>query len=405
MNVAIESAESLPGCLRVRAERCGSDLAFRQKEQGLWRSHTWAELEVRVKALVAGLRSHGFLPGDRLLVDAGPLAATFQLCLAAQWLGGAVVVGDSGALPAPSAATNTEASAGARFAFAADDAARARLLAARAEGPPFTLGILLDGDDSPEVSGWLSFDELARAEGAAAPLSQIATEATLALLCYPSAAVDGPSPAQGAARAPQSFSHGVLLRDARALMAASGVDADEETLAWRDLPLAAQIETVLASWLVAGLRLNFVESPATEDGDRRELGPSLVFAAASGFSALSARTQANLPPATGRERRWLERVLTAKSGAGAFARRLLVHRLREVVGFGRLRRAVVLGGAAPATAEFQHLFGLPLREWPARRSEARAGSVPALASSGLLGLDTTGLDTTGFGAAPRSDIA
>jgi long-chain acyl-CoA synthetase len=410
---SIEGAETLPDWLHVQAERRSSALAFRQKERGLWRSHTWAELEARVKSLVVGLRSRGFAPGDRLLVDAGPSAATFQLSLAAQWLGGAVVVSepDATGLDATASdatapeATAPETAAAARFAFAADEAARARLLSARAGGAPFVLGILLDGDDSPEAAGgWLSFDEVAGIVAEAAPPSPVATDATLALIRSGASESDGATLPEKGRPAPQGLTHGDLVRDARELLATGNIDEKDEALAWSDLSLSAQLETVLASWLVAGFRLSFVETPATEDGDRRELGPSLVFGRASTFSALSARTQASLPPSTGRERRWLERALAGNSGVGRFARRLLVHRLREVVGFGRLRRAVALGASTAVTTDFERLFGLPPRQWPPRArgrlGEPRAEASQPRASSPLLGLGAARL-----GGGSRSDIA
>jgi long-chain acyl-CoA synthetase len=398
LDPAPEGAQTLPAWLALRAEQNGPALALRHKQQGIWRAQTWGELAASVTALVVGLRRRGFLPGDRLLLDAGASPAVFRLGLAVHWLGGALVVADPDA-PAP------PAGAAARFAFAGDDAARARLMASQA-GAAFALGLLGDDDAPGAELGWLSLAELGRGAAPESTLQQIATDATVALIRHDRQPARGASCAEARTQTWRSLSHGDVVRDAHALLASGGIGAGDEALAAGELWLGAQLDSVLSTWLISGFTLSFVESTATADADRRELGPTLFFADPGGLADLVARTTHSLPPRGGLERRWLERALDGAGAAARLARRPIVHRLREVVGFGRLERAVVFGDAASARAGLQRLFGLAPFEWPpgsgASWSEAHDTPAPIAeppAQSPLLGRASPVLT-----ASSRSDL-
>jgi hypothetical protein len=406
----LEAARTLPEWLHFRAEQHGAALALRDKQRGIWRTQTWQELEASVIALAVGLRARGFLPGDRLLIDAAPSPAAFRISLAAQWLGGAVVVAEAEAPGAaagePPGAAATEA---ARFAFAGDDAARVRLLATRVDAAALALGILLGGDDGPDLpSGWVSLRELEGASVGAAPLPQVATEATVALIRYAALAARRSSSAgpNDASRPSGTLTHADIVRDARALLASGHIGAEDEAVAWRELPLAEQLDSVLAAWLIGGFTFNVAESAATQDADRRELGPSLVFGSADDYASLIARTTQSLPPREGIERRWLESALGGTGSVARLVRPLIVHRLREVVGFGRLERAIVLGDATAPAGGLERLFGRSPIHWPersgARASEPHAPGAEPLAPNTRFDLD---LEPAPLGASSRSDLA
>jgi long-chain acyl-CoA synthetase len=388
---ALDAAETLPQWLQMRAEQHGAALALRDKQCGIWRTQTWKELEASVIELAVGLRARGFLPDDRLIIDAAPSPAAFRISLAVQWLGGAVVLAGAEA-QAPAA----------RFAFAGDDAARVRLVATRLDAAAFALGILLDGEEGPEMpSGWVSLRELAGA-WTGAPVPQVATGSTVALVRHPTSAAQRSSPAgvSDPSRRSSTRSHADIVREARALLASGRIGAEDEAVAWRELPLAEQLDSVLAAWLVGGFTFNVAESAETQDADRRELGPSLVFGGADDYAALIARTTQSLPPREGFERRWLESALGGTGRVARLARPLIVHRLREVVGFGRLERAIVLGDATAPAGSLERLFGRSPVHWPARSSDARRAGAEPLARNAPFDLEPTPL-----GASSRSDLA
>jgi len=388
MSAGLSTEPTLPDLLAERARRHGAAVALRHKRLGLWHSQTWSELAAQVQQLAAGLATRGFAAGDRLLIDAAAEPALFRLVLAVHWLGGSVVVRgpEAGAVAADDAA---------RFALAGDEPARVRLLEALGDGAP-VLGIILDGDASGDgATPWISLDELEH--GATSLTSPAATSDAVALLH-----------AGGGANAAR-LTHRALVSDARALLAAARIEARHQALIFAELPLAAQLAGVLAAWLSAGFSLGFVETAATQDLDRRELGPHVLFGAERDYAALLERISVALPARTGFEGRWVARALDGADTPARVARRLVVSRLREVAGLGRVERALVLGGAAPRTG-LERLFGLQALEWPARASAAaerpetgatREDAVAeALASSALLGLGREGL-----AASSRSDLA
>ena len=353
----------LPDLLRRRAERDGSAPALRYKQRGLGLEQSWGELAADVASTANVQRGHGFSVGDRLRVDAPAVPAVFCHCLAAWWLGGAVVVHD----------TEAPAVEPARFALAGSEASRARLEAAQSALGPYRLGIQLEGSATLASASWRTSDALAAAEPAAGGVTTSGDDVAVIRHAERGAAA---SPAAE----PRSITHAELLDNARALV--GGDAAGTRALAGLALSLGAQLETVLGAWLVGGFILGFVEAASTEHGDRRELEPNLLFDTADGYAALIARIDVNLPPPESRERRWLDRAL---DGAPRLGRRLITARLRGVVGFGGARRALVIGGASNTT-ELGRLLDIPVLEWPTRQLR-RADEVVEQSQAPLAGLE------------------
>jgi hypothetical protein len=361
--------QSLPEWLQRRAEQCASAPALLCKRRGVWLEQSWAELAASVASTAATWRDHGFSLGDQLRVDAPPVPDVFRHCLAAWWLGGGVVVIDGDPRGQPS----VEA---ARFALAGNEAARARLVAARPAGAAYTLGVQLEGDTALAPAGWRSGSALAASVAPAPARAHSVAPEAVALVRQDAAA--------GVA-AEHRLSHAELVASARAPFELDVTGS--RALAGRGLSLGAQLETVLGAWLVGGFTLGFVEAEATEHGDRRELEPHLLFDSAGGYAALADRIDANLPPPESRERRWLERAL---DGAPRIGRRLVTSRLRTVVGLRRTRRALVVGGA-PERPPLERLLDIPVGAWPAQPPRwAGGGAEAGRALLGSLELARTG---------------
>jgi long-chain acyl-CoA synthetase len=60
----VAQLDTLPKLLRHNARQYGADTALREKELGLWQTHTWAQYEERASLWAIGLRSLGVGPGD-----------------------------------------------------------------------------------------------------------------------------------------------------------------------------------------------------------------------------------------------------------------------------------------------------------------------------------------------------
>jgi long-chain acyl-CoA synthetase len=387
IELGAEGARTLPEWLRLQAAQRGAATALRHKQRGLWRSKSWRELEAEVGALASGLGARGFVEGDRLLLEAPAVPEAVAISLAALWLGGAVVVLEPAGAPGRELAVG--ASGLARFVLVADDAGRARHVAAHT---PLALGVVLDADDAALESDptWVSFDALTlpraslTAHVARQPVPPVAAHGARAALirwrAEPSRAPDDAPPSSGS-----SFRHDELLRRAEALVSRGRWGEAREALAGRELSLGERLEHVLPAWLTAGLCWSFVEHATTEDVDRRELGPELVFGSARDFASLVERVAASLPPRDRGAGRWLHAGLDSRGPGGRWARRLLTARLREVTGLGRARRLVAVGSAAEPAPGVEHLFGLSLFEWPEPESrgvegEPRASATPAARS-------------------------
>jgi long-chain acyl-CoA synthetase len=360
-------ARSLPEWLLAQAEQRPRDVALRHKLRGVWQERSWPALRGDVVALAAGLRAQGFLPGERLLLGTEARPSEFLLGLAALWLGGTLVV-----LEGPGAAAGPVAPSrvGARFTFASDVDALSRL---RDAGAAF-----------PELHGDSANPPAVAIERWHVPLP--------------------PDSALGAATPPsliRQWAHHELLDGARILSQAAGIGAEEDVMLTGEVSLSTQLEHLFALWLCHGFRLNFAEQPATADYDRRELGPTLLFGAAPGYAALAERVVSNLPSGEHGWGRWLRSVLGGGRGpATRVGQRVLRHRLREVAGLARVRRAVLLG-SEPLPAAFERVFGVALLRWPAELAE-RGEAQRARAEGGAQQL------TGGFEpelAASRSGVA
>jgi hypothetical protein len=394
------SAQTLPGWLRTQSERRGAAPALRHKRRGLWHTQSWRELENSVRRLSSQLVRRGFQAGDRLFIDTAPTPASLSLALAAQWLGGTVVVGpesvagtaatnvaDGAPVNGSAPAASERVAAGARFALVADEGARAGLEASRAERGQLRLAIVLDGERGPEGvdSAWVTYEELAATDCPLAPSASVEQPTALALL---------------RGRAPAT--HRELVTNARRLIGRAGIDAVDSALAGNTLTLADQLEHVAPAWLLAGFCWSFGEQPSTEDVDRRELGPSLLFGASRAYAELTERVAASLPGPGQLTGRWIDAGLTGRGTGGRLARRFLTGRLREVLGFARVKHALAIGDASSASAGFERMFGLSLIEWPERPApaperDAASDAAPRATAHRSLGFDA------GLGTASRSD--
>ena len=59
---------TLPGALLALAETRGDDIAFREKEYGIWQEITWHEAAGRVRHFALGLAALGVEAGDRIAI-------------------------------------------------------------------------------------------------------------------------------------------------------------------------------------------------------------------------------------------------------------------------------------------------------------------------------------------------
>ena len=87
-----ENADTLPKLLLAQVARWGDRrVAIREKEFGIWQSHSWQDSARHVERIALGLASLGFRRGDKIAVIGDNRPQLYWTMFAAQALGGAPV--------------------------------------------------------------------------------------------------------------------------------------------------------------------------------------------------------------------------------------------------------------------------------------------------------------------------
>ena len=89
VTLAAESAtDTLPKLLRRNAKSIGVLPGMREKDRGIWQTHSWRACQDHVRDFALGLAAHGFKRGDKLSVLGDNRARLYWAQIATQALGG-----------------------------------------------------------------------------------------------------------------------------------------------------------------------------------------------------------------------------------------------------------------------------------------------------------------------------
>ncbi|GAA5785832.1 AMP-binding protein [Chitiniphilus shinanonensis] len=344
---------TLPDHLLAQARRRGAAIALRHKRLGIWQARRWRELADETTRLAGALATAGFGAGDALVLLTQPRPEALLLSLAAQWLGGVAVPLDPDQPDAALQALLRQLAP--RHLFVEDETQWRRV-----SHGGYHLAIYGDARGLAGIAGWTAYAAL---DGGPAPAEPRARPTQPAFAFYRVQA-DG-----GIER--QAIAHAELLQEGMRLVAAEGLTEHEEALAARAFAAGGQARYLLAPWLLAGFRLNFPESTATRDQDRRELGPTLVAGTRETWGRLADQVQQRLPLPGSLRRRLVDTALAPpRSWPGrlwhGIAGYWLVRRpLRDVLGLTRTRVPLLVG--EPLTEPAARLLaqlGVTVRGWP-----------------------------------------
>jgi long-subunit acyl-CoA synthetase (AMP-forming) len=343
---------TLPEWLRHQAQRRPHAIALRHKRLGAWHALSWQDVATAVEQLAAGLAQGGFTAGDAVLLVSHPREEALLLSLAAQWNGGVAIPLD------PQIADGTLRAAlsqlAPRFVFAADDSQLDRLLAHEGLRVIDANPRNLPPHPHPAVTDYraLSILHEGRFTSTARPHDNA--------FAFVRLDADGQLVAQ-------RFSHATLVREAEQLIGTEKLTALDEAFAARAFAAASQARYLIAPWIVSGFRLNFPESLATRDNDRRELAPTLVAGTRETYARVAQFVDERLPGARSLRRRLISR---AQRGQGGPLMRtltwwLITRPLREVIGFSRTHAALVIGPPLDeTTASLFSALRVDVRAWP-----------------------------------------
>ncbi|MDF3833329.1 AMP-binding protein [Cupriavidus basilensis] len=365
--MAIGEPQTLPDCLRQQARQRPHAPALRHKRLGRWQVLTWQQVVEQTEQLAAGLTQLGFAPGDTLALVSHPRTEALLLSLAAQWAGGVAVpldphLGDA-------ALDDIVRHLAPRFAFAEDDRQLDRLLTrvprvidANPRGLPGHPHAWVTDYGALHAPSPAGFSPAAQPHGEAFTFLRAEAPGELA---------------------EQRFTHAALVREARHVAATERLHAGDEAFAARAFAAAAQARYLIAPWLLAGFRLNFPESLATRDNDRRELAPTLVAGTRETYARLAQLVDDRLPGPHTWRRKLLASSQSRRSGplTRAIAWWLVARPLREVIGFSRTHAALVTGPALnDSTAALFAALRVDVHAWPEtgawQRVASRADALP-----------------------------
>ena len=359
---------SLPAAFFANAGAAPDRPFLWTRERGTWTPWSWREVDARVRALCQGLRAHGLVPGERVVIAAENRPEFLIADLAVMAAGGISV---------PAYTTNTQADhahvlrdCGASALIVSTPGIAARALPAAAEVPGCRLAIAVEPPDdppgdAPPLYTWAAV--LAAGEtvpgDAAAEAGHLTPEDT-ACLIYTS----------GTGGAPKGvmLTHGNILANCRmaADLLTPVMDADggagEVFLSF--LPLSHSYEHTVGQmfpmWL--GARICYSRGVEHLASEMTEVRPTMMTAVPRLYESLHARMQRQIHQAP-RARRWLfERALALgtrryrrgglpwwQRPADALLDRLVRAKVRARFG-GRLKGMVA--GGAPLDADIGIFF-------------------------------------------------
>ncbi|CAN5340474.1 AMP-dependent synthetase/ligase [soil metagenome] len=339
---------------------------LRQKEFGIWRSYTYAEVGAIVDELVHGLAALGLRPGDVMSVLANTCREWLWTDLAGLIAGGVV----NGIYPTDSASQVEYLcnDSGSTLLVVENEEQLDKFLEVQARLPLVRHVVVFDMDglarlDDARVMSFDALRALGRARQAAQPAlieERLASRgpADLAVLVYTSGTTGRPKGAM--------ISHANVMAAARTLDAFLPRTRLRERAAF--LPLCHVSERIFGEYyaLLAGQILNFVEDPETIFDNIREIQPDVFMAVPRIWEKLYSSITTSMREAT-RLEQWAyaralavgERVALLREQRAPvpallrarhwLARRLVLDNVRRLMGLGRVEVAIT--GAAPISAD------------------------------------------------------
>ena len=397
--------DTFPKLFRNHAEVRGRDIAFRNKDLGIWQSYTWAESWEETRKLAYGLYDMGFRRGDRLILVGENRPYFYWAMAAAQALGGTPVPAYQDGLPDDYAYLIEHAEA--RFALAENQEYVDKLLSA-SEGESVLSFIIYqdsrgmrDYDEESLISLEQMMGRGARAEAADPDLlDQWIDKGTgddISVIPYTSGTTGRP---KGVAL---TFKN--VLKTAQLANEFDGLTSSEDILSY--LPMAWIGDHIFSycQALTAGFTVNCPESQAAVMVCLRDIGPTYYFAPPRVFENLITDVTIRMEDASALKKRLYRHFMELAERVGVsildnepvslldrlhygIGRYLVYNPLKDTLGLSRTRLAYTAGEAiGPEIFRFYRSIGVNLKQL---YGQTEAAVFIAMQPDGEIFADTVG---------------
>ena len=377
---ALGGDDTFPKLLVRNVRTIGDRVAMREKEYGIWQSHTWREYHDHVRDFSLGLVALGVKPGDKVAIIGDNRPEWVWSEVAAQAAGAASVglYQDSNLTEVAFVIDHCDAS----IIVAEDQEQVDKILDMLDKLPKVRHVVFTDPRglrkyDHPALLPFEAVEEKGRALAREQPgLFEENVRRTspddAAIICYTSGTTGNPKGAM------LTFRN--LLSMALSLDEVDPKRPDDEFVSFLPLAWIGEQMMSLSASLARGFTVNFPEEPDTVTENIREIGPDVMFAPPRVWESLVSTVQVKIMDTTPFKRFMYERCMPIGKQvadlrfekkpvpvglrlAWFFADWLLFRALKDRLGMSNLRSAST-GGAAlgPDVFRFFHALGVPLRQ-------------------------------------------
>ncbi|WP_291846308.1 AMP-binding protein [Bradyrhizobium sp.] len=374
------TTSTLPRLVLRNAASFGRAAGMREKNLGIWKTHTWQNYQDNVHDFALGLASLGFRRGDKMSVVGDNCPRLYWAQIAAQALGGVAVPVYQDAIATELAYVLNHAEVS--VVVVEDQEQVDKVLSLKGELPHLKAVIFDDPRglatyDDPLLRSFADTQAAGRAFAKDHPgyyrqeVDQGAAD-DVAMIAYTSGTTGRPKGAL--------LSHRNLIATSENYMRVESVKRGDNWLAY--LPMAWVGDTIfsLSAALVGGVTVNTPESPETVRRDLRELGPHGMIAPPRIWETLLTDVQVKAADASWLKRRTFEyfrdlaqRHELMKSDAKSIPLAMrLAYRVGDFLVYGPVRdqmglrnaRWCLTGGAplGPDTFRFFRSFGINLKQ-------------------------------------------
>ena len=401
---------TFPRLLLKHATERGSAPAMREKEYGIWQTHSWADLAALVEHVACGLHQAGLRRGEHMVIVGANRPRLYATMLAAQSLGAIPVPLYQDAVAAECVFPINNADV--RFALVEDQEQVDKMLEIRDRCPQLS-NIFFDdprGLRNYMEDGLAGLDELI---GAGAAFSKEhpdffkaevdkAQAADVAAMFFTSGTTGNP---KGVVH-----THGTLIDRGQAGAEFDKLSPNEEVLAYLPPAWIGQNIFSYAQWLVCGYVVNCPESAATVTIDLKEIGPTYYFAPPRVFEGLLTSVMIRMEDAGALKRKMFHAFMDVAKRVGParmdgksigfgnalmyWLGNLLVYGpLRNNLGMSRVRVAYTAGEAiGPDLFSFYRSIGINLKQL---YGQTETCAYVCLQPDGQIKLDSVGMPAPG----------